>query len=89
VASWPLGVKPGPLALAVAVDDSGRVAVADEAAGWLELFARDGASLARHDGLGRPRAVAFAPDGTLLVAETRPGRVRRFALERGPAPRSE
>ena len=67
---------------AIAVDDSGRVAVAlsggrkDE----VRLFDRDGAPLAVLGGLLAPRAVAFAPDGTLLVAEAGGARVRRFAL---------
>jgi len=33
-----------------------------------------------------PRALAFAPDGTLLVAEAGRGEVRRFAIERSAAP---
>lgn len=68
--------------LAVAVDDSGGVAVADEAAGAVWIFRANGALLAeRHDFL-RPRAVAFAPGvlGSLLVAETAPGRVARWAV---------
>jgi sugar lactone lactonase YvrE len=81
-ASWPLAVARGPGALAVAVDDSGRVAVADEASGRLWLFDADGRALATLAGLARPRALAFAPDGTLLVAEAARGEVRRFAIER-------
>ena len=38
---------------------------------------------ATHDGLSEPRAVAFTPDGALLVAEAQAGRVRRFILVRG------
>ncbi|MEK7329448.1 MAG: NHL repeat-containing protein [Candidatus Eisenbacteria bacterium] len=81
-AAWPLAVARGPGALAVAVDDSGRVAVADEASGRLWLFDADGRDLAALAGLARPRALAFAPDGTLLVAEAARGEVRRFAIER-------
>jgi DNA-binding beta-propeller fold protein YncE len=81
-AAWPLPVARGPGALAVAVDDSGRVAVADEASGRLWLFSTDGRPLATLAGLGGPRALAFAPDGTLLVAEAARGEVRRFSIER-------
>ena len=71
-------------ALAVAVDDTGRVAVADEAAGTVWVYDANGVPLARLAGLSAPRAVAFAPGGVVLVAETAPGRVRRFQL--APAP---
>lgn len=81
-ASWPLAVARGLGALAAAVDDSGRVAVADEASGRLWLFDADGQALAALAGLARPLALAFAPDGTLLVAEAARGEVRRFAIER-------
>ena len=67
---------------AIAVDDSGRVAIAlsgghgDE----VRVFARDGTLLARLDGMAGPRGLAFAPDGALLVAESGAARVRRFTL---------
>jgi DNA-binding beta-propeller fold protein YncE len=80
-ASWPLPVEPGRGALAVAVDDSARVAVADEATGRVWLFDRAGGLLGLRADLAAPRALAFAPDGSLLVAESAAGRVRRFALE--------
>ena len=67
-------------ALAVAVDDSARIAIADEAAGEVQLLAADGRPLARLAGLAAPRALAFAPDGSLLVAEAGAARVRRFAI---------
>ncbi|MCC6350068.1 MAG: NHL repeat-containing protein [Candidatus Eisenbacteria bacterium] len=67
-------------ALALAVDDAGRVAIADEGAGTLALLSPGGALLARTSGLARPGALAFAPDGTLLVAERGAARVRRFAI---------
>lgn len=70
--------RPG--ALAIAVDDSGRVALCDAAAGLLELVAPDGTTLARQRGLERPCALAFAPGGSLLVAEAGAGRVRRYTL---------
>lgn len=85
-ASWPLAVAREPGALPVAVDDSSRVAVADEAGGRLWLFDPGGRLLAMIDGLARPRALAFAPDGTLIVAEAGRGEVRRFAIERSAAP---
>jgi DNA-binding beta-propeller fold protein YncE len=81
VASWPLPVEPGRAALAVAVDDSGRVAVADEAGGRLWIFGPGGERRGELAGLGRPRALAFGPDGALWVVESSPARVRRFALE--------
>ncbi len=82
LASWTLAVVREPGALPIAVDDSGRVAVADEASGRLWVFDAGGRSLAVLDGLARPRALAFAPDGTLLLAEAARGEVRRFTLER-------
>jgi DNA-binding beta-propeller fold protein YncE len=78
---WPLAVSSGRGALAIAVDDSARVAVADEAGGRLWVFDRAGTLLGACAGLAGPRALAFAPDGTLLVAESAAARVRRFALE--------
>lgn len=69
-------------AAALAVDDAGRVAVADEDAGTVELLSPAGGPLARLEGLARPAAVAFAPDGSLLVAERGAARVRRFAPRR-------
>jgi DNA-binding beta-propeller fold protein YncE len=80
LASWPLDVRPGGAALPVAVDEGDRVAVADEASGRLWVFDADGRPLAVGAGLAAPRALAFAPGGALLVAESR-GRVRRFVLE--------
>lgn len=85
LAVWPLPAKPGSGVLAVAVDDSNRVAVSDESSGRLWLFAPDGGLLATYTGLGRPRALAFGPDATLLVAEVSPGRVRRLRIERTTA----
>ena len=85
-AVWPLAVKPGRGWLAVAVDDSARVAIADEAGGSLWLFDREGRLLGARTGLAAPRALAFAPDGSLLVAEAAAGRVRRLALEPVGAP---
>lgn len=67
--------------LPVAVDDSSRVALADERGGDVWLFAREGTPLATMDGLAGPVALAFAPDGSLLVAEAAAGRVRRFRIE--------
>jgi sugar lactone lactonase YvrE len=86
LAAWPLDVRPGRGALPVAVDDSARVAIADESTGRLWIFDRSGATLATLGGLEGPRALAFAGDGTLLVGEARSGRVLRLVLEREPAP---
>jgi len=87
--SWPLPVARDAGALPVAVDDSSRVAVADESSGRLWLFDGRGRVLAVLDGLARPSALAFAPDGTLLVAEAGRGEVRRFALARAAPPARE
>lgn len=88
IALWPLPAPPGRGSLAVAVDDSSRVAVADESSGRLWLFDRAGRLLGERTGLAAPRSLAFAPDGSLLVAEAAAGRVRRFVAERAgePAP---
>jgi sugar lactone lactonase YvrE len=74
------GVKRRYGGLSIAVDDSGRVAVADELAGTLELIGPGAGSIAKLGGLMNPAGLAFAPDGTLLVAESGAGRVRRFRL---------
>jgi len=81
LANWSLPGVAGTVA-AIAVDDSGRVAVALEGpeGGEVWLHARDGALLARLRGVRSPRSLAFASDGALLVAESDAGRVRRFRL---------
>ncbi len=86
VAAWPLPASPRRGGLAVAVDDSARVVVADESAGALWLYDRDGRMLGALAGLAAPRSVAFAPDGSLLVAEAAAGRIRRFRLEPAGVP---
>jgi sugar lactone lactonase YvrE len=68
--------------MAVAVDDSGRVAITGERSGQLFIFGPDGTLLVQLAELRSPRALGFAVDGTLLVAEPAAARVRRFALER-------
>lgn len=80
LASWLLPVRPGRGALAVAAADSGRIAVADEPSGRVWVFDAAGTTLAALGGLARPRALAFAPDGALLVAEAGAGRVVRLKL---------
>lgn len=83
VRAWPLDVEAGRAPLAVAVDESLHVAVADGAKGVLRVFDRLGRPWALRTDFTDPRALAFAPDGTLLVAEKVPdakSRVRRFAL---------
>ena len=85
LASWPLDVRPGRRALPAAVDDSARVAVADESTGRLWIFDPSGRVLGTLEGLERPRSLAFAGGGTLLVGEAGSGRVIRLALERAPS----
>lgn len=87
-ASWRIAVAPGAAALPLAVDAAGRVAMADEADGTLRLWAADGTPLHESGGFSHPRALAFAPDGSLLLAESGPARVVRLTLA-GPAPPRE
>jgi sugar lactone lactonase YvrE len=86
VAAWPLDVRPGGGALPVAVDDSARVAIADETSGRLWVFDALGRLLATRKGFDGPRSLAFAGGGSLLVGESRSGRVARLALERVTPP---
>ena len=79
--SPPLASGPSELSVAVAVDAIGRVAIAGERSGEVFVLSPEGAPIARLTGLSSPRAVAFADDGTLLVAETGAARVRRWTLE--------
>jgi len=80
VSSWDLPVRAGRGAVPVAVDDSARVAIADEATGALWVFDRSGRVRAARRDLSGPRALTFAADGALWVAEASNGRVRRFVL---------
>jgi len=80
VSAWDLTVRAGRGVLPVAVDDSSRVAIADEITGSLWVFDRSGRVRAERHDLGGPRAVTFASDGALWVAEASNGRVRRFVL---------
>jgi len=68
-------------AMAIAVDDSGRVAVAGERSGQLYVLAPAGDCVARLAGLASPRGLAFGAGDVLLVAEAGAGRVRRYQLE--------
>jgi hypothetical protein len=79
--SPPLSAGASELSLSIAVDGIGRIAIAAERSGEVFVLTPDGAFLAKLGGLAAPRAVAFADDGTLLVAEAAAGRVRRWALE--------
>ncbi len=81
-AAWSLPVKTGSGALPLAADDSGRVAVADEAAGRLFWFDANGTLLAWADGLGRPAAVVSLGPGKLAVAEAATGRVSLWTARR-------
>lgn len=86
--SWSLDVASAPGRLPVAVDDSLRVAVADERTGVLRIYRDSGVLLAQLEGLEEPRALVFALDGSLLIAEA--GRVSRWILEsRRAAPAAE
>jgi sugar lactone lactonase YvrE len=79
--SPPLAAGASELSVALAVDALGRVAIAAERSGEVCVLSPDGAPIARLTGLDSPRALAFADDGTLLVAETGAARVRRWTLE--------
>jgi sugar lactone lactonase YvrE len=79
--SPPLSAGASELSVAIAVDALGRVAIAAERSGEVCVLAPDGAPIARVTGLSSPSALAFADDGTLLVAETGAHRVRRWTLE--------
>jgi len=79
--SPPVSAGGSELSLSIAVDGIGRVAIAAERSGEVFVLTPDGAFLARLSGLVAPRAVAFADDGTLLVAEAGAGRIRRWSLE--------
>jgi hypothetical protein len=69
--------------LPVAVDDSLRIAVADERKGGLRLLSPAGRPLAPTVPVTSPSAIVFARDGSLWVAERGAGRVSRFVI--GPA----
>ncbi len=62
--------------LAVAVDTSGNVVVADANQIW--KIASDGTATSLIGGLTSPGGLAFAPDGTLLIAETGANVIRQF-----------
>ena len=89
VKSWPLPVGRAGAELPVAVDDQGRVAVADEATGRLWLFDGGGKLLAEAADLGRPRALAFAADGRLMLAGRGPAGVRSVTFEPSSPPAPE
>jgi len=88
-ATWPVAVTPGAASLPLAVDAGGRVAMADEAGGTLRLWSADGVLLFETSGLRRPRALAFGSDGSLLVAETSPVRIRRLTFGISASPPRE
>lgn len=63
--------------LAVAVDRSGNVVAADARQIWKIPF--DGTATSLIGGLTSPGALAFAPDGTLLIADTGANVIRQFS----------
>jgi uncharacterized protein (TIGR03437 family) len=63
--------------LAVAVDVSGHVVAADATQIW--SVAPDGTLSSLISGLNSPGALAFAPDGTLLIADTGASVIRRLS----------
>ena len=73
-------------AMALAVDDSLRVAVAEERPGRVTVWDGAGRLLAARAGLDHPRALAFTPGGTLVIAEAGGGRLTRYRLELRPKP---
>jgi len=79
LASWDVP-SDGSAVVSIAVDDSGRVAVGSEGGTGDEVrvFSIGGLPVARIGGVSGPHSLAFAPDGSLLVAESGAGRVRRF-----------
>jgi DNA-binding beta-propeller fold protein YncE len=86
IEAWPIDVARSGEALAVAVDDSGYVAVADPASGRIICFGRGGVPRAAAT-TRRPRALAFTAEGRLLVAED--GEIVRYAIGRPPLQRRE
>jgi DNA-binding beta-propeller fold protein YncE len=86
IEAWPIDVARSGDALAVAVDDSGRVAVADPGSGRIICYGRGGVPRAAATAL-RPRALAFTTEGRLLVAED--GAIVRYAIGPPPLPRRE
>jgi DNA-binding beta-propeller fold protein YncE len=78
IASW-LVPATSEESFALAVDDSGRVAVTCATAGTVSVYSREGRVLAAREGLAQPCAVAWMPDGALLVAEAGRGRILRVA----------
>ncbi len=79
VNAWSVDAASTPGLMPVAVDDSLRIAIADERTGVVRVYADAGVLMAQLDGLEEPRALVFMPDGSLLVAEA--GRVSHWILE--------
>ena len=66
-----------PLAVAVAVDASGNLLVADASQIW--KVASDGTPSSLITGLTSPGGMAFAPDGTLVIADTGANVIRQLS----------
>jgi hypothetical protein len=76
--AWAAGASE--TAMSLAIDDSGRVVVTGERSGELFVLSPAGVCVGRMHGLASPRGLAFAADGTLLVAEAGAARVSRLIL---------
>jgi DNA-binding beta-propeller fold protein YncE len=83
--SWPIAVEPGHEALPVVVSEDDRIAVADPTGNRVMLFEPMGRRIASTTNVKGPRALAFAPDGSVWVAEADSARIVRVTFQ--PLPR--
>lgn len=86
--SWgEVGAGPGQFRLphAICMSADGRLFVADRENDRIQIFSTDGDYLGEWGDLQRPCSIAFAPDGTMFVAELwRPVGNRSFVRDDGP-----